>query len=306
MKKWIVFILILIVLIEIAFIFFYQEEERCPDLICYKDGKYTVDWVEFAQIDYDIDCKYLAPNSTVKTRDLFNDSLPVKASINQFQFRGKQISLEKPEGVKRIILAGDSFVFGQGLPDNETIAIKLEEKFNSNGYNVEVLNIAYPGLSAPQIINWVQEKGLPLDPDLIVIFYFSNDYDEPCFHYKLNIEFSKNFSGEYMDFFTLVLDDYNNYYNKEINKDFFNERIFQYYDQILDNNVVFYVWPDYEERENLLIDYFEENNLFYMLGSKTGHDYSEKWMLTKHDNHPNPYTTKVVSDFLFDEIKGLI
>src|SRR5271170_1922765 len=78
-----------------------------------------------------------APN-----RSAFLMGVPV--SINSAGMRDGEYSVEKPPGVYRIMMLGDSTTFGWGVREQDTAAKFLERKLNGQlppGYNkVEVLN----------------------------------------------------------------------------------------------------------------------------------------------------------------------
>ncbi len=65
--------------------------------------------------------------------------------INRHGFRGRETTVEKPAGTKRILILGDSFTMGKGVEDNETFSVVLENLLQPQlaacgGGSVEVLN----------------------------------------------------------------------------------------------------------------------------------------------------------------------
>ncbi len=54
----------------------------------------------------------------------------VSLNVNSLGFRGNDISLEKPPGVKRILFLGDSFVFGHGVSGNQTLPFRIGQELN--------------------------------------------------------------------------------------------------------------------------------------------------------------------------------
>jgi len=101
-------------------------------------------------------------------------------TTNSHGFRGREIAIEKPENTKRILIAGDSVAFGQGVNDDEVFPYYLEqqlnEQFAGSGENVriEVINTAAPGNSPYQEYHDVK-RGLKFDPDIIVLQVTLND-----------------------------------------------------------------------------------------------------------------------------------
>ena len=86
----------------------------------------------------------------------------------------KDISYEKGNK-KRVLLLGDSFVYGYGLDDNETIAVKLQEKL---GENYEAINMGVDGYGTVQEILQFKEEGLRYNPDIVMLFFYPNDFKE--------------------------------------------------------------------------------------------------------------------------------
>ena len=69
-------------------------------------------------------------------------------TLNELGYREREFELEKPPGVYRIAVVGDSFAYGQGLPVEERFSNLLEAKLNSRGeQSYEVLNFSVPGLT---------------------------------------------------------------------------------------------------------------------------------------------------------------
>ncbi|NCN45814.1 MAG: hypothetical protein COU63_01910 [Candidatus Pacebacteria bacterium CG10_big_fil_rev_8_21_14_0_10_36_11] len=62
-------------------------------------------------------------------------------TANDIGIRDKDYSLEKEEGKIRVLLFGDSFTFGEGVPDGKRFADILEDKIP----NLEVINFGMPG-----------------------------------------------------------------------------------------------------------------------------------------------------------------
>ena len=85
--------------------------------------------------------------------------------------KGEQLS-DKKIGVKRILVVGDSFIFGDGYSNsNLTWWSALYNNLLASGYDVEVVAAGYNGMSAYEEYRLIQESDLlaTVDPDLIVI-----------------------------------------------------------------------------------------------------------------------------------------
>jgi lysophospholipase L1-like esterase len=101
--------------------------------------------------------------------------------INSLGMRDKEYALEKPPGVARIAILGDSFTFGSGVRESATFAKVLEASLNASGGGTryEVMNFGVKGYDTAQELATLREVALPLDPDLIVVAYYLNDVGNP-------------------------------------------------------------------------------------------------------------------------------
>ena len=111
-------------------------------------------------------------NGTFKRAEF---SYPLR--INRQGLRGAEVSLEKPSGIKRIAVLGDSFTWGIGASEEELFVSRMQHNFN----DVEVLNFGVSGY-APVQHYLMKEKILSFNPDLIVIaFCLGNDFTDNVF-----------------------------------------------------------------------------------------------------------------------------
>jgi lysophospholipase L1-like esterase len=97
-------------------------------------------------------------------------------------YRGvRPVETAKPQGVRRIVVVGDSFVFGVGVEDSETIPAQLESILNASapkGVRYEAINAGCPGWGTENILAFWRTRGAKLAPDLLVATFFHNDlYD---------------------------------------------------------------------------------------------------------------------------------
>jgi hypothetical protein len=110
----------------------------------------------------------------VKTSEYDNEIF-----LNANRLRGKLYNYEKPLGIKRILMLGDSFVFGLGVNDNQTFSVKLEELLNRSGPKAEVINMGVNGFGTDQEYLFLREEGLKYSPDVVICFLFvGNDIRE--------------------------------------------------------------------------------------------------------------------------------
>jgi len=84
----------------------------------------------------------------------------------------------KPKGVRRIILVGDSWTFGQGVHYEETFAYQLQKILNRNGDRWQVYNLSMPGWNTENEIAALRTFFSRLHPDAVVFCPTSNDIDD--------------------------------------------------------------------------------------------------------------------------------
>lgn len=97
--------------------------------------------------------------------------------INNLGFRGPDVSIEKAEGTFRVLALGDSVAFGYGVPARRTFVSQLEILLNAQnpGRKFEGLNSGVSGYNTIQELALLNEVGLSLSPDLVVLGYCPND-----------------------------------------------------------------------------------------------------------------------------------
>ena len=85
--------------------------------------------------------------------------LGVAVSVNSHGFRGPPIQTEKTVGTRRILVVGDSSVYGHGVRQSATFAHQLDELL---GESIEVINLGVPGYSSSQSLNLLALRGWEL------------------------------------------------------------------------------------------------------------------------------------------------
>jgi hypothetical protein len=82
---------------------------------------------------------------------------------------------EKAAGVTRIAVLGDSFVFGSGVKQDETLTRRLAARL---GPSFEVINLGVPGYGTDQALLTLGRFGPRLHPDIVLAGFFWNDVME--------------------------------------------------------------------------------------------------------------------------------
>ncbi len=84
--------------------------------------------------------------------------------------------LNPDENVLRILAIGDSFTYGFYVHNQEAFPSRLEERLNELLANrVQVLNAGIPGYTIADEWAYLQEKGLALNPDIVILGFYTND-----------------------------------------------------------------------------------------------------------------------------------
>ncbi len=98
-------------------------------------------------------------------------------SSNSVGIRGqREFAVQPPPGVRRVLCVGDSFVFGEGLRDEETMPARLELALDASGRaRWEVLNLGVHGYGTDQQWLRLRHLGFAYHPSLIVLGVFEDD-----------------------------------------------------------------------------------------------------------------------------------
>lgn len=86
--------------------------------------------------------------------------------INSKGLRDRETSYEKPDGVFRIVLLGDSRAFGMGVPMDKHFGRVIEGYFD----NVEVINMGVNGYGVDQELLFLRSEGFKYQPDLVIAY----------------------------------------------------------------------------------------------------------------------------------------
>ncbi len=93
-------------------------------------------------------------------------------------FRDAPFTEEKPEGVYRIVVVGDSVTFGWWEREEQTYAAQLERLLNEHAASdlrFEVYNMGVGGYNAAQECELIRSRVPAYAPDLILLQYCAND-----------------------------------------------------------------------------------------------------------------------------------
>ena len=98
---------------------------------------------------------------------------PYHVAINSQGLRDDEHSFEKPDGVFRIVVLGDSVAFGYGGVEQDEIFTQiLQDRLTG----VEIINLGVPAFSTDQEYLYLKEHGLRYDPDLVLLCMYQDDF----------------------------------------------------------------------------------------------------------------------------------
>jgi hypothetical protein len=108
---------------------------------------------------------------------LFKWWTPVLSNeLNSLGFRDQEHQLQKPDDVIRIIILGDSIVYGQMVEFDQIFPEILEAKLNQElNQKVEIINMGLMGWNTAMQLESLIENGLIYKPDLVIIAFYLND-----------------------------------------------------------------------------------------------------------------------------------
>jgi lysophospholipase L1-like esterase len=107
------------------------------------------------------------------TPDFDDERARYRLKTNSAGLADREYAREKPPGVHRVALLGDSIARGEGAPYLGNYESLLEEKLNegaaAGGPRVEILNFAVGGYNITQMLESAFVKATPYDPDVYVV-----------------------------------------------------------------------------------------------------------------------------------------
>jgi len=104
----------------------------------------------------------------------------VDVTTNRHGMRDDEAELEKPEGMTRVVVLGDSITFGWGVPQSMTYPEILEGLLNQSSdrggaTGVEVMNFGVGNYNTVDELAILRHRALAFQPDMILLGVFIND-----------------------------------------------------------------------------------------------------------------------------------
>lgn len=103
--------------------------------------------------------------------NFFEDG-PFVVDSNSRGWREREYTLKKPQGIKRIVVLGDSFTWGYAVRYENSYSKVLEKKL---GDKYQVISLGMPGYSTDQEFLVLSREGLNYEPDVVILSLFLDD-----------------------------------------------------------------------------------------------------------------------------------
>jgi len=101
--------------------------------------------------------------------------------VNGLGLRGAELPMERDPQEMRVLTLGDSMLYGQGVAEVDTLPVRLEDLLGVDDparRTWRVVNGGHRAYSTHQELALLEELGARVDPDAVVLLWYSNDFDE--------------------------------------------------------------------------------------------------------------------------------
>lgn len=99
----------------------------------------------------------------------------VEVRTNRLGYRGPEVG---PKSGLRFLFLGDSITLAAYLPDEETFVRRVESRARAEGLSWETVNTGVDGISLKTELAILLESGLSVEPDVVVLDFYLNDFQE--------------------------------------------------------------------------------------------------------------------------------
>jgi lysophospholipase L1-like esterase len=98
--------------------------------------------------------------------------------VNSVGFRDRDHAVQKPEGTRRVVLLGDSFLEALQVPFEHSLTPQLESRLQAAKGPMEFINLSVSGTGTAREYLALREYGLQYKPDLVLLFFVGNDVSD--------------------------------------------------------------------------------------------------------------------------------
>jgi lysophospholipase L1-like esterase len=101
----------------------------------------------------------------------------VDIAINEYGLRGPSTARDKPAGTTRLLILGDSVVFGWGAPQDSIFPARLDRQLAARNPAIEVIGAGVASWNTRTQFEWLRARGIQFQPDVLVMMVVGNDAD---------------------------------------------------------------------------------------------------------------------------------
>jgi hypothetical protein len=101
--------------------------------------------------------------------------LRTEVRTNHYDFRGAEFEEVQAPGIYRVAVMGDSFTFGNGIPEEARFSNRVGEAVRGRG--IEVLNFGFPGHNWDDHVKTLERRILRLRPAFVLLQWGINDVE---------------------------------------------------------------------------------------------------------------------------------
>jgi len=102
----------------------------------------------------------------------------VTYTANTLGARGPELPYERVDGRRRVVVLGDSLVWGFGVPDGQTLCDSLARALP----DTDVVNLGVAGYGTGQELMLLRHEGVRYEPDhVLLVFTLANDVEDSYF-----------------------------------------------------------------------------------------------------------------------------
>jgi len=121
------------------------------------------------------------PNADVVIHNVALGGKDVRMQINSIGFRDREVAAVKRHGELRVLVLGDSVTSSDFLPLEELYVERIERDLQASWRHgpVEVINSALGNIGIREEIKILEDSGLALKPDIVLLAFYLNDATPP-------------------------------------------------------------------------------------------------------------------------------
>jgi lysophospholipase L1-like esterase len=98
----------------------------------------------------------------------------------------REFAIPRPPTAQRVLMLGDSVVYGEGVQPHQTLPARLEARLRARGIPVEVINAGTPGWSPYNERQYYTAAGRAFGAQVVVVVFCLNDVADPHLHWRLS------------------------------------------------------------------------------------------------------------------------